>query len=98
MAKMRAAQVTKPKGPFELVEREIPQPGPGDVRVKVQACGVCHADMYVKEGLWPGVAISAHHWARNRWCPGCARRRRQGLESRRPRRSWLVRRPLRILR
>jgi D-arabinose 1-dehydrogenase-like Zn-dependent alcohol dehydrogenase len=55
MAKMRAVQVTKPKGPFELVEREIPQPGPGDVRVKVQACGVCHADMYVKEGLWPGV-------------------------------------------
>jgi D-arabinose 1-dehydrogenase-like Zn-dependent alcohol dehydrogenase len=55
MAKMRAVQVTKPKGPFEMVEREIPQAGPGDVRVKVQACGVCHADMYVKEGLWPGV-------------------------------------------
>jgi D-arabinose 1-dehydrogenase-like Zn-dependent alcohol dehydrogenase len=55
MAKMRAVQVTKPQGPFELVEREIPQPGPGDVRVKVQACGVCHADVFVKEGLWPGV-------------------------------------------
>ena len=43
MAKMRAVQVTKPKGPFELVEREIPQPGSGDARIKVQACGVCHA-------------------------------------------------------
>jgi D-arabinose 1-dehydrogenase-like Zn-dependent alcohol dehydrogenase len=55
MARMRAMQVTKAKGPFELVEREIPEPGPGDVRVKVQACGVCHSDMFVKEGLWPGL-------------------------------------------
>jgi D-arabinose 1-dehydrogenase-like Zn-dependent alcohol dehydrogenase len=41
--KMRAVQVSKPKGPFELVEREIPEPGPGDVRIKVQACGICHS-------------------------------------------------------
>lgn len=55
MAKMRAVQVTRPKGPFELVEREIPQPAPGWVRVKVQACGVCHSDSLIKEGLWPGL-------------------------------------------
>jgi len=53
--KMRAVQVTKAKGPFELVERDIPSPGPGDVRVKVQACGVCHSDVLTKEGLWPGI-------------------------------------------
>jgi D-arabinose 1-dehydrogenase-like Zn-dependent alcohol dehydrogenase len=55
MAKMRAVQISKAKGPFELVEREIPQPKPGQVRVKVQACGVCHSDVFVKEGLWPGL-------------------------------------------
>ncbi|MGA7919428.1 MAG: alcohol dehydrogenase [Candidatus Acidiferrales bacterium] len=55
MAKMRAVQVPKAKGPLELVEREIPQPGPGTARIKVQACGVCHSDMLVKEGLWPGL-------------------------------------------
>lgn len=52
---MRAAQITRPKGPFEIVEREIPEPGPGQVRIKVQACGVCHSDSLVKEGLWPGL-------------------------------------------
>src|SRR3954470_11449533 len=55
MPKMRAAQITKPGGPFELVEREIPQPGPGHVRIKVQACGICHSDSLVKEGHWPGI-------------------------------------------
>jgi D-arabinose 1-dehydrogenase-like Zn-dependent alcohol dehydrogenase len=55
MAKMRAVQVTSPRGPLELVEREIPQPGPGAVRIKVQACGICHSDSLVKEGHWPGV-------------------------------------------
>jgi D-arabinose 1-dehydrogenase-like Zn-dependent alcohol dehydrogenase len=55
MPVMRAAQVTRPKGPFELVERPIPQPEQGWVRIKVQACGVCHSDSAVKEGLWPGV-------------------------------------------
>jgi len=53
--KMRVVQVTKAKGPFEIVERDIPNPGPGDVRVKVQACGVCHSDVLTKEGLWPGI-------------------------------------------
>lgn len=55
MPKMRAVQVSKPKGPFEIVEREIPSPGPGEVRIKVQACGICHSDMMVKDGLFPGI-------------------------------------------
>jgi len=55
MPKMRAAQVTFPKGPFEIVEREIPRPDSGLVRIKVQACGICHSDSLVKDGLWPGL-------------------------------------------
>ena len=55
MAKMRAVQVGKPQGSLELVEREIPEPGTGEVRIKVHACGVCHSDVLTKEGLWPGV-------------------------------------------
>jgi len=55
MPKMRAVQVAKKGGPFELVERELPRPGRGEVRVKVQACGVCHSDSLAKEGLFPSV-------------------------------------------
>src|SRR2546428_10829350 len=55
IAPMKAAQVRKPGGDFEIVEREVPQPGAGNVRIKVQACGVCHSDMFVKEGAWPGI-------------------------------------------
>jgi D-arabinose 1-dehydrogenase-like Zn-dependent alcohol dehydrogenase len=55
MAKMRAVQIGSPKGPLEIVEREVPQPGPGLVRIRVQACGVCHSDSMVKEGHWPGL-------------------------------------------
>src|SRR5437868_2823914 len=55
MSKMRVVQVTRPNGPFEIAEREIPEPGAGQVRVKVEACGICHSDMFVKEGLWPGL-------------------------------------------
>jgi D-arabinose 1-dehydrogenase-like Zn-dependent alcohol dehydrogenase len=55
MTKMRAVQVAKAGGPLELVEREIPSPGTGKVRIKVQACGVCHSDSVVKEGLFPGI-------------------------------------------
>jgi D-arabinose 1-dehydrogenase-like Zn-dependent alcohol dehydrogenase len=55
MARMRAAQVRDAKGPFEIVEREIPEPGPGSVRVKVQASGICHSDALTKEGIWPGI-------------------------------------------
>jgi propanol-preferring alcohol dehydrogenase len=52
---MKAAQISKAGGDFELVERDIPEPGPGQVRVKVEACGICHSDALVKEGLWPGL-------------------------------------------
>jgi D-arabinose 1-dehydrogenase-like Zn-dependent alcohol dehydrogenase len=55
MPKMRAAQISRAGGPFELVEREIPQPGSGWVRIKIQTCGVCHSDSLVKEGYWPGL-------------------------------------------
>ncbi len=55
MPKMRAVQVSKAKGPLEIVERDIPEPGAGLVRVKVQACGVCHSDSLTKEGEWPGL-------------------------------------------
>src|SRR5215470_8198964 len=53
--KMKSAQLTKPGSPFELVERDMPEPGPRQVRVKVEACGVCHSDVLTKEGLWPGM-------------------------------------------
>ena len=55
MATMKAIQVSRAKGPFELVERPIPEPGPGEVRIKVEACGICHSDIFVKDGLWPGI-------------------------------------------
>jgi D-arabinose 1-dehydrogenase-like Zn-dependent alcohol dehydrogenase len=52
---MRSVQVSNPKGPFEIVERKTPEPGPRQVRIKVQACGVCHSDSFTKEGLFPGI-------------------------------------------
>lgn len=55
MAKMKVAQVPKAGADFAIVEREIPQPGPGEVRIRVQACGVCHSDVLAKEGAWPGL-------------------------------------------
>ncbi len=55
MPKMRAVQVSRAGGPLELVEREVPEPGPGLVRIKVQACGICHSDSLVQEGAFPGV-------------------------------------------
>ena len=55
MPKMRAIQIAKKGAPLELVERELPQPGRGEVRVKVQACGVCHSDTVAKEGLFPSI-------------------------------------------
>src|SRR5215207_8681759 len=53
--KMKAAQISKSGGDWELVERDIPEPGAGQVRVKVEACGICHSDALVKEGQWPGL-------------------------------------------
>ncbi|HEX4752129.1 MAG TPA: alcohol dehydrogenase catalytic domain-containing protein, partial [Solirubrobacterales bacterium] len=55
MATMRAMQVAEKGGDFELVEREVPTPGRGEVLVRVHACGVCHSDMLAKEGAFPGV-------------------------------------------
>ncbi len=55
MAKMKAVQISKPGGNFEIVERPIPDPGRAQVRIKVEACGICHSDVLVKEGLWPGL-------------------------------------------
>jgi D-arabinose 1-dehydrogenase-like Zn-dependent alcohol dehydrogenase len=55
IATMKVAQVPGPGGDFQIVEREIPKPGAGHVRIKVQACGVCHSDMLTKEGAWPGI-------------------------------------------
>jgi D-arabinose 1-dehydrogenase-like Zn-dependent alcohol dehydrogenase len=52
---MKAVQISKPGGNFEIVERPTPQPGRGQVRVKVEACGICHSDALVKEGHWPGI-------------------------------------------
>jgi D-arabinose 1-dehydrogenase-like Zn-dependent alcohol dehydrogenase len=55
VAPMKAAQINKPGADFEIVEREIPKPGVGQVRIKVQACGVCHSDVLTKEGQWPEI-------------------------------------------
>ena len=52
---MKVAQISKAGGDFEIVEREVPNPGPREVRIKVQACGVCHSDILTKEGAWPGI-------------------------------------------
>ena len=52
---MKAVQISKPGGDFEVVERPMPEPQPGQVRIKVEACGICHSDALVKEGHWPGI-------------------------------------------
>jgi D-arabinose 1-dehydrogenase-like Zn-dependent alcohol dehydrogenase len=52
---MRAVQVPRAGGNFEIVERDIPEPGPGTLRIKVQACGICHSDSLTKEGQFPGI-------------------------------------------
>jgi D-arabinose 1-dehydrogenase-like Zn-dependent alcohol dehydrogenase len=54
-ATMKSARIPRPGADFEIVEREIPNPGAGEVRIKVQACGVCHSDVLTKEGAWPGI-------------------------------------------
>jgi len=55
MAKMKVAQVTKPGADFDIVEREIPQLGVGQVRIRVKACGICYSDSLTKENHWPGI-------------------------------------------
>ena len=55
VASMEVAQISAPGADFQIVEREIPTPGPGHVRIRVQACGICHSDSLTKEGTWPGI-------------------------------------------
>ncbi len=55
VATMKVAQISKPGAGFQIVERELPRPGAGQVRIKVQACGVCHSDELTVEGSWPGI-------------------------------------------
>jgi D-arabinose 1-dehydrogenase-like Zn-dependent alcohol dehydrogenase len=55
VAQMKAAQISKPGAGFEIVERAIPEPGAGHIRIKVQACGVCHSDVLTVDGVWPGI-------------------------------------------
>ncbi|SAL77020.1 alcohol dehydrogenase [Caballeronia terrestris] len=55
MRKMKAVQVSEAGGPLEVVEKDVPEPGPGHVLIKVQACGICHSDSLTKEGQWPGL-------------------------------------------
>jgi len=57
MSRMKAVQVPAANAPFELVERDIPTPGPGQVRIRVEACGVCHSDSFTKEGTFPGLSF-----------------------------------------
>jgi D-arabinose 1-dehydrogenase-like Zn-dependent alcohol dehydrogenase len=55
MPEIRVAQVPKPEADFEIAEREIPQSEPGALRIRVQACGICHSDLLTKDGLYPGI-------------------------------------------
>jgi D-arabinose 1-dehydrogenase-like Zn-dependent alcohol dehydrogenase len=55
MPRMRVIQVSRANGHFELVERNIPMPGPRQVRIRVQACGICHSDSFTKMGAFPGI-------------------------------------------
>ena len=57
MARMKAVQATAPGAAWELVERDIPRPKPDQVRVKVQACGICHSDMFNERRALAGAAI-----------------------------------------
>jgi hypothetical protein len=86
-APMKVAQIPNPGADFQIVEREIPDPEAGQVRIKVQACGVCHSDVYTKDGLWPGIQhprVPGHEVVgiidEGCWCfrvdRGAARRRR----------------------
>lgn len=56
-AGMKCVPVTKPNGPLEVVERDTPDPGPGQVRIKVEACGVCHSDVFITSGGFPGIQL-----------------------------------------
>ena len=91
---MKAAQISKPGGDWELVERDIPEPGPGQVRVKVEACGICHSDVLVKEGLWPGLKFPRMPGHEVAGRIDAHRQRRHRMETRSARRRGLARRAL----
>src|SRR6266704_2758239 len=55
MKTMRVMQVPRPGGALEMAERPVPEPGAGSVRIRVEACGICHSDSLTKEGAWPGI-------------------------------------------
>ena len=98
MAKMRVVQVTEPGAPLELVERDVPEPGPGQVRVRVEACGICHSDAFVKDGTFPGVrypAVPGHEVAGR--IDALGRPRGRAVAGRPAGRGGVVRRPLRPL-
>ena len=66
IAPMKVAQVSHPGADFQIVEREIPKPGAGQVRIKVQACGVCHSDVLTKEGAVARNSVSPRSRTRSR--------------------------------
>ena len=55
MKRMKVVQVAKPNAGLEVVERDVPEPTPRQVRIKVQACGICHSDMFTVAGAFPGI-------------------------------------------
>lgn len=79
MSQMTAVEIRSPGTPFEVVMREIPDPGPNRLRIRVQACGICHSDVFVKEGYWPGSSIHASRVMRSpAWSTRLARASRRG--------------------
>ena len=89
--KMRVIQVAEKNGPLHLAERNIPEPGPGEVRVRVEACGVCHSDSLTVEGIFPGLIFPRVPRARDRGPDRRCGRWRAGLDCRPARRRRLVR-------
>src|SRR5260370_35812952 len=94
VAPMKVAQISKPGADLEIVEREIPKPDPGQVRIKAEACGVCHSDVFTKEGSWPGIQyprVPGHEVAGG--IDGVSHRRRE-WNSGQPRGGGCVPRPV----
>jgi hypothetical protein len=80
VARMKTAQVPAPGADFQIVEREIPQPGPGWVRIKVQACGVCHSEEFTKENFqWYNNRVLEH--TKKNWLMMKFKKRKEALKS-----------------
>src|SRR5580658_8828507 len=97
MPKMKAVQVPKAGGDLEVVERDIPEAGSGQVRIRVQACGVCYSDVVPREGLFPGISYPSRSWTRSCRDNRPGRTWREGLEQGRPCWRGLARRAGRYL-